>query len=154
VKYFHEDGLSGEEREVPHPAAGKGTGCKAQGCSRKDAAERSGMKRSKFKLHRLRDSFATWHLRAGRDIRTVQHWLGHSSIEMTQKYLAPQKGEAAQSQMNDILMAFPLERMGSGWVGRMSTVHPQARPDATAGTDSLVSPLLNRHSSEIPRLAK
>jgi integrase len=67
----------------------------------KDAAERSGMKRSKFKLHRLRDTFATWHLRAGRDIRTVQHWLGHASIEMTQKYLAPEEGEAAQSQMND-----------------------------------------------------
>jgi integrase len=67
----------------------------------KDAAERSGMKRSKFKLHRLRDTFATWHLRAGRDIRTVQHWLGHASIEMTQKYLAPQEGEEAQSQMND-----------------------------------------------------
>jgi len=67
------------------------------------------MKRSKFKLHRLRDIFATWHLGAGRDIRTVQHWLGHASIEMTQKYLAPQEGEAAQSQMNDILMAFHLD---------------------------------------------
>jgi integrase len=67
----------------------------------KASAERSGMKRSKFKLHRLRDTFATWHLRAGRDIRTVQHWLGHASIEMTQKYLAPQEGEAAQGQMND-----------------------------------------------------
>jgi integrase len=67
----------------------------------KDAAERSGMKRDKFKLHRMRDTFATWHLRAGRDIRTVQHWLGHASIEMTQKYLAPQEGEEAQSQMND-----------------------------------------------------
>ena len=42
VKYFHEDGLSGEEREVPHCAAAKGTGCKAQGCTCKDAAERSG----------------------------------------------------------------------------------------------------------------
>jgi integrase len=29
----------------------------------KNAAERSGMKRSKLKLHRLRDTFATWHLR-------------------------------------------------------------------------------------------
>ncbi len=67
----------------------------------KDAAERSGMKRSKFKLHRLRDTFATWHLRAGVDIRTVQAWLGHASIEMTQKYLAPMEGEEAQNQMND-----------------------------------------------------
>lgn len=67
----------------------------------KNAAERSGMARSKFTLHRLRDTFATWHLRAGRDIRTVQAWLGHASIEMTQKYLAPQEGEAAQAAMND-----------------------------------------------------
>jgi integrase len=66
----------------------------------KNAAERSGMKRSKFKLHRLRDTFATWHLRAGVDIRTVQAWLGHATVEMTMKYLAPQEGEEAQRSMN------------------------------------------------------
>jgi integrase len=66
----------------------------------KEVAERAGMDRTKFWLHKFRDTFATWHLRQGADIRTVQHWLGHASIEMTQKYLAPQEGAAAQNQMN------------------------------------------------------
>jgi integrase/recombinase XerD len=66
----------------------------------KDVAERAGMDRTKFWLHKFRDTFATWHLRNGADIRTVQHWLGHASIEMTQKYLAPQEGKAAQGLMN------------------------------------------------------
>ena len=66
----------------------------------KEVAERAGMDRTKVKLNKFRDTFATWHLRKGVDIRTVQAWLGHASIEMTQKYLAPQEGAAAQNQMN------------------------------------------------------
>jgi integrase len=58
------------------------------------------MEPSKFKLHKFRDTFATWALRRGVDIRTVQHWLGHANITMTQKYLAPEQGEAAQNQIN------------------------------------------------------
>jgi site-specific recombinase XerD len=34
------------------------------------------------------------------DIRTVQHWLGHADISMTQRYLAPETGEQAQRQIN------------------------------------------------------
>jgi len=36
-----------------------------------------------FWLHKFRDTFATWALRRGVDPRTVQHWLGHESLEMT-----------------------------------------------------------------------
>jgi len=28
-------------------------------------------------------------LRAGFDVRTVQHWMGHRSLETTMRYLAP-----------------------------------------------------------------
>jgi integrase len=66
----------------------------------KGIAKRAGMEPSKFKLHKFRDTFATWALRRGVDIRTVQHWLGHANITMTQKYLAPEQGEAAQNQIN------------------------------------------------------
>ena len=55
----------------------------------KAVALRSGQDPSNFWLHKFRDTFGTWALRRGVDIRTVQHWLGHASIEMTQRYLAP-----------------------------------------------------------------
>jgi integrase/recombinase XerD len=66
----------------------------------KEYVEQAGMNPENFWLHKLRDTFATWALRRGVDIRTVSHWLGHSSIEMTERYLAPEKGAAAQGLMN------------------------------------------------------
>jgi integrase len=63
-------------------------------------AELAGMNPENFWLHKFRDTFATWALRRGVDIRTVQHWLGHSSIAMTQRYLAPQEGTEAQRLVN------------------------------------------------------
>jgi integrase/recombinase XerD len=66
----------------------------------KKTAVRAGFDRKNFWLHKFRDTFATWSLRRGVDIRTVQHWLGHASIEMTQRYLAPEQGEYAQRQIN------------------------------------------------------
>jgi integrase/recombinase XerD len=66
----------------------------------KAVAHRLGQDPSNFWLHKFRDTFATWALRRGVDIRTVQHWLGHASIEMTQRYLAPEQGEQAQRQIN------------------------------------------------------
>jgi integrase len=66
----------------------------------KAIAKRAGMDEATFWLHKFRDTFATWALRRGVDIRTVQHWLGHASIEMTQRYLAPEQGEHAQRQIN------------------------------------------------------
>jgi integrase len=71
----------------------------------KKTATRAGMNRADFRLHKFRDTFATWSLRRGVDIRTVQHWLGHASIEMTQRYLAPEQGEHAQRQINQAFSA-------------------------------------------------
>jgi integrase/recombinase XerD len=44
-------------------------------------------------LHKFRSTFATWHLQAGVDLRTVQKWLGHTDMESTLRYL-----KAARSQ--------------------------------------------------------
>lgn len=63
-------------------------------------AKRAGMDRTKFKVHRFRDTFATWALRRCVDLRTVSDWLGHANIELTQKYLAPMQGKQAQGQIN------------------------------------------------------
>jgi integrase len=98
-----------EEREVPvvrglidllrsHPRHGKSrrifpspTGnrehhmldhCKA-------IATRAKLDPAKFDLKTFRSTYATRMLRAGFDVRTVQHWMGHRSLETTMRYLAP-----------------------------------------------------------------
>jgi integrase/recombinase XerD len=77
----------------------------------KEIAKLSGQDESKFWLHKFRDSFATWSLRRGVDIRTVQHWLGHADISMTQKYLAPEQGEHAQNQINKAFGSFDFTKL-------------------------------------------
>jgi integrase len=55
----------------------------------------------KWYLHRFRDSFGTWSVRAGVDIRTVQGWMGHASIQQTEKYVEKGKGAYAQRGINN-----------------------------------------------------
>jgi integrase len=70
-------------------------------------AKRAGMDPEKFWVHKFRDSFATWASRSGKiDLRTLQHFLGHASITMTEKYLAPAKGEYAQAAVNGAFGGF------------------------------------------------
>jgi site-specific recombinase XerD len=65
----------------------------------KETAKRAGLTGNWY-LHRWRSSFATMSLRAGADLSTVQHWLGHSSILMTQRYLSPDSGQKAQQHLS------------------------------------------------------
>ena len=55
----------------------------------KKIAERAGLDPAKFDLKTFRSTYATRMLRAGFDVRTVQHWMGHRSLETTMRYLAP-----------------------------------------------------------------
>jgi integrase len=57
----------------------------------KDVAKRAGLDSSDFDLRKFRSTYATRMLRAGFDVRTVQHWMGHKSLETTTRYLAPAK---------------------------------------------------------------
>jgi integrase len=57
----------------------------------KDVAERAGLDTDKFDLKTFRSTYATRMLRAGFDPRTVQHWMGHKSLETTTRYLSPAK---------------------------------------------------------------
>lgn len=57
----------------------------------KAVAKRAKLNPDEWHLHRFRDTAATRWLRAGIDVRTVQSWLGHESLDTTQKYLEPSK---------------------------------------------------------------
>jgi integrase len=55
----------------------------------KAVAERAGLDPEKFDLKTFRSTYATRMLRSGFDVRTVQHWMGHKSLETTMRYLVP-----------------------------------------------------------------
>lgn len=57
----------------------------------KEIAQRAGLNKKKFDLKTFRSTYATRMLRAGFDVRTVQFWMGHRSLETTMRYLAPAK---------------------------------------------------------------
>ena len=50
-------------------------------------AERAGLDTEEFDLKIFRSTYATHMLRSCFDVRTVQHWMGHKSLETTMRYL-------------------------------------------------------------------
>lgn len=68
----------------------------------KDISERVGLDPAQFDLKTFRSTYATRMLRFGFDVRTVQHWLGHKSLETTMRYLVPSK------DVLDRLDSFPI----------------------------------------------
>jgi integrase/recombinase XerD len=55
----------------------------------KAVAARAELDAAGFDLKTFRSAYATRMLRAGFDVRTVQHWMGHKSLETTMRYLVP-----------------------------------------------------------------
>jgi len=55
----------------------------------KDVATRAELDPTRFDVKTFRSTYATRMLRAGFDVRTVQHWMGHKSLETTMRYLVP-----------------------------------------------------------------
>ena len=55
----------------------------------KVVAARAGLDPAGWDLKTFRSTYATRNLRAGFDVRTVQHWMGHRSLETTMRYLVP-----------------------------------------------------------------
>ena len=57
-------------------------------------------------LHKFRATFATMHLRAGVDLRTVQAWMGHTDLASTMRYLKPAEGELVRQKVNATFSSF------------------------------------------------
>ena len=57
----------------------------------KAIAKRAGLDETKWDLKIFSTTYATRMLRGGFDVRRVQHWMGHRSLETTMRYLAPAK---------------------------------------------------------------
>src|ERR1043166_7889900 len=55
----------------------------------KAVAARAELDASRFDLKTFRSTYATRMLRSGFDVRTVQHCMGHKSLETTMRYLVP-----------------------------------------------------------------
>ena len=55
----------------------------------KAVAERAGLVPTEFDLKTFRSTYATRMLRQGFDVKTVQDWMGHKSLETTMRYLVP-----------------------------------------------------------------
>jgi integrase/recombinase XerD len=66
----------------------------------KAIAKRAGLDPDNWWLHRFRATFATMHLQAGVDFRTVQKWLGHVDSASTLRYLRPARGKEVQAKVN------------------------------------------------------
>ena len=58
-----------------------------------------------FFLHKFRATFATKHLQAGVDLRTVQMWLGHKDMESTMRYLKPARGKYSDEGQRNFRMS-------------------------------------------------
>jgi integrase len=63
-------------------------------------AASAGLDPERYWLHKFRATFATLHLAAGVDLRTVQSWLGHTNLESTIRYLKPARGDAVRDKVN------------------------------------------------------
>jgi integrase/recombinase XerD len=70
----------------------------------KAVAKRAELNPDEWHLHRFRDTAATRWLRAGIDVRTVQAWLGHESLDTTQKHLEP--STETERQLDNLPLPF------------------------------------------------
>jgi len=67
----------------------------------KAVAKRAGLDSENFWLHKFRATFATWHLWAGVDLRTVQSWMGHTDLASTMRYLKPNHSQEVRVKVNN-----------------------------------------------------
>lgn len=63
-------------------------------------AKKAGLNPGDFWLHKFRATFATTHLQAGVDLRTVMTWMGQSNLESIIRYLKPARNKTVIEKVN------------------------------------------------------
>jgi integrase/recombinase XerD len=95
----------------------------------KAVAIRAGLDPAKFDLKTFRSTYATRLLRAGFDVRTVQHWMGHKSLETTMRYLVPATDVQSRLDQVKIPTAVSKNRAERKPVQRETDTPAKKRPD-------------------------
>ena len=63
-------------------------------------AVKAGLNPDDFWLHKFRATFATTHLQAGVDLRTVMTWMGQTNLESIIRYLKPARNRSVIEKVN------------------------------------------------------
>jgi integrase/recombinase XerD len=63
-------------------------------------ATKAGLNPDDFWLHKFRATFATTHLRAGVDLKTVMAWMGQTTMDSIIRYLKPARKDEVISKVN------------------------------------------------------
>lgn len=63
-------------------------------------ATKAGLNPDDFWLHKFRATFATTHLQAGVDLRTVMTWMGQTNLESIIRYLKPARSQTVIDKVN------------------------------------------------------
>jgi integrase len=63
-------------------------------------AKKATLNPDEFWLHKFRATFATTHLQAGVDLRTVMTWMGQTNLESIIRYLKPARSQAVIEKVN------------------------------------------------------
>ena len=68
----------------------------------KAIVERAKLDPHDFWLHKFRATFATTYLQNGVDLATVQHWMGHTDLASTMRYLRPARGLKVKQKADEV----------------------------------------------------
>jgi integrase/recombinase XerD len=63
-------------------------------------AKKAKLNPDEFWLHKFRATFATTHLQAGVDLRTVMTWMGQTNLESIIRYLKPARNSTMIEKVN------------------------------------------------------
>jgi integrase/recombinase XerD len=95
----------------------------------KAVAKRAGLDPTKFDLKTFRSTYATRMLRQGFDVRTVQHWMGHKSLETTMRYLVP--ATDVHHKLDQVKIPAPLTKSPTRKSPTSETATRRGRPART-----------------------